>query len=128
MNGINLLQSRNRKNIIVSAFIDRTLQDEARRLKADQDRVFANSNDRVIDHVKNNRSYTVANNTLTHTHAIQQRFIDMKRIQGRSQKPVQGHNKPIYIHWNSILFRLRYELTESLRATIATNLKIDIDG
>lgn len=126
MNGISVLKSRDSKSPIVSAFITHVLEDEVSRLEQDQTRVFNNSNDRIIDHVKNNRSYTVAGNKIIHSHAIQQRFIDMKRVGGRPQKPVKGHNQPIYNHWNSILFRLRYEMIGYLAQTLPQDIKIPV--
>lgn len=125
MNGIALLKSRNASNnIIVAAFVDKVLTENAARFKRAQDRVFSQSNHPTVPHVRDNRTFIVSNGTLTHTHAIEQRFIDMKRVRYGRQKPVQGHNAPLYRTWNDILFELRYGLTESVRASLIKKLEI----
>jgi len=113
--------------LIEKAFIENILKEEAEDISRAQDRVLSQqlSNDK-INFVRYSRSFSVSNMTLTHTHHIQQRFIDMKRTRYGKQKAIPVHNKIIYGHWNNIVFRSKVELTKALRSQMALQLNIEI--
>ena len=130
MNGTSPLQSRSHNNdLIERAFIDKILKAEGENIAAAQDRVLNNAlKDKRIDMVRYSRTFSVSDNTLHHSHNIQQRFIDMKRTRYGKQKPVKVHNSIIFGHFNNIVFRLKVNLTEELRAQIAQQLNIEVYG
>lgn len=128
MDAIQTLQSRNTNNdLIEQAFIDNILKEEAQNIAKAQDRVLSKAlQDKRIDMVRYSRTFNVSNQTLSHSHNIQQRFIDMKRTRYGKQKPVKVHNSIIFGHWNNIVFRSKVELTEALRNQIRFQLKLDV--
>jgi len=129
MNGIETLQSRNSDNLIKKAFIEKILSEEAENIKFAQDRVLANlDSTRKIELVEFSRSFSVTDDTLHHEHHIQQRFIDMKRTRYGKQKPVKIHNSIIYGHFNNIVFKLKYNLTEKTRKFLARQQNIELYG
>ena len=130
MNGTSPLQSRSHNNdLIERAFIKKILKEEAGNISQAQERVLNRApNEPRIDLVKSSRSFVVSDDQIKHTHNIQQRFIDMKRTRYGKQKPVKVHNSIIYSHFNNILFRLKTNLTESLRAQISQQLNIELYG
>ncbi|TQI72290.1 hypothetical protein JM79_3248 [Gramella sp. Hel_I_59] len=129
MNGIETLQSRNGDNLIKKAFIEKVLNEEAENMKNAQDRILSNlTSTQKIDLIEFSRKYTVTDATLHHEHHIQQRFIDMKRTRYGKQKPVKIHNSIIYGHFNNIIFKLKYNLTEQIRAQLGKDLNIELYG
>lgn len=130
MNGTSPLQSRSHNNdLIEKAFSEKILKEEADNMGKAQDRVLRGApKDKRIDMVRYSRTFSVSGEKLTHTHNIQQRFIDMKRTRYGKQKPVKVHNSIIFGHFNNIIYRLSTNLTEAVRAQIANQLNIDIYG
>lgn len=130
MNGTSPLQARSHNNdLIEKAFIEKILKEEADNIGKAQDRVLAGAlNDKRIDMVRYSRTFNVSNQTLKHTHNIQQRFIDMKRTRYGKQKPVPVHNSILFGHFNNIIYRVSTNLTEAVRAQIANQLNIELYG
>ena len=130
MNGTSPLQSRSHNNdLIKRAFIQKILKEEGENIAAAQDRVLNRAmEDRRIDMVRYSRTFTVSDTALHHSHNIQQRFIDMKRTSYGKQKPVKVHNSIIYGHFNNVIFRLKTNLTEQVKAQLAQQLNIELYG
>lgn len=124
-----MIPGRSHNNdLIEKAFIDKILKEEADSLEKAQTRILSGSKDHRIDMIRYSRTFSVSNNTLTHTHNIQQRFIDMKRTRLGRQKPIKVHNTPLYNHLNNIIYRLSTNLTEAVRAQITDQLNIELYG
>lgn len=130
MNGTSSFQSRSHNNdLIERAFIKNILQDEADHMREAQQRVLSNAPDENrIDMVRFSRTFSVSEDSLKHTHHIQQRFIDMKRTRYGKQKPLPVHNSILYSHWNRVLYRLSSDLTEAVRSQMAKDLNIELHG
>jgi hypothetical protein len=113
--------------LIEKAFVENILKEEADNIFRAQDRVLSKAgNSEKIKLTRYSRSFTVSNMTLSITHNIQERFIDMKRTRYGKQKPIAVHNTIIYGHWNNIIFRSKVELTNTLRAQMAVQLNLEI--
>ena len=130
MNGISTLQSRSHNNdLIERAFIQKILQEEADNMDAAMKRVSMDGlSDKKIDLIRYSRKFQVTDTTLKHTHNIQQRFVDMKRTRYGKQKPVKVHNSILFSHFNTIVFRLKTNLTEQLQSQIANQLNLELYG
>jgi uncharacterized protein (UPF0335 family) len=126
MNASQTLASRTNKRIIEAKYIDEVLREEAINIKQEQNDVFNDFKEGGFGTIKSQRAFSVANNTLSHRHLIRQRFIDMKRIKGKGQKPVPVHNKIIWGHFNNIIFKLAYGFTEDVKQSIARNYQIEL--
>ena len=124
------LQSRSHNNdLIERAFINKILESNAKKLRTAQDRALKSApDDKRIEMVRYSRSFNVSNETLTHQHNIQQRFIDMRRTRYGTQKPVKVHNTNLYRHFNYIIFEVKNTLTDALRAQISKELKMELYG
>ncbi|MFC0605886.1 hypothetical protein [Winogradskyella pulchriflava] len=114
------------KNIISNIFIAQVLDEEAKNIIQAQDRVLSAKNPDSKNLIIASRSYTVTGTTLQFTHAMQQRFIDMKTINGIKRKPIPVHNKVIYTHFNNIIAKTKYGLTESVQNLIANQHNIQL--
>lgn len=125
-----MIQGRSSNNdLIKKAFIENVLKQEGENIARAQDRVLSSAApDKRIDMVRFSRSFSVSNGTLTHTHNIQQRFIDMKRTRIGKQKPIPVHNKIIFRHLNRVIYRLSNDLTKALKAQLAQNLNMETYG
>lgn len=76
--------------------------------------------------LENGNTESVSNNTLTLTHPIHKRFLDMKARQRDGQlrkKKYPIHNKIIFGHYNEIAYKLMYGLTEEVAQGIKDNFK-----
>lgn len=130
MNGTQTLQSRSHNNdLIERAFVERILKKEGENIAAAQDRALGKAlEDKRIDMIRYSRTFSVSDNTLRHSHNIQQRFIDMKRTRFGKQKPVKVHNSIVFGHYNNIVFRLKTNLTEAIQAQLSKQLNIELYG
>ena len=126
MSASNLLQQRASKRIIEDKYIEQVLHEEAKNIESAQDQVFNDFKENGYGTIKSTRVFQVANNTLTHRHLIRQRFIDMKRIKGKGQKPIPVHNKIIWGHLNNIVFKLAYGFTKDVKNAIVKDYQIEI--
>lgn len=127
---IQTLTSRSNNNdLIEKAFIDKILKEETRKFDKVQQRALrAAPDDPRLGLIQSSRSFNVSNETMTHRHNIQQRFIDMKRTRYGRQKPIKVHNTNLYRHFNNIIFRVKTNLTDAVRAQIAKENNIQIYG
>ena len=130
MNGNNQLLSRSHNNdLIERAFVKKILNEEAENMERAQNRVYSGAvKDKRIDLARYSRSFSVSENTLKHSHNIQQRFIDMKRTRYGKQKPIPVHNSILFSHFNTVVYRLSTNLTEAVRAQITQQLNIELYG
>ncbi len=127
MSAIDTLKSRNNKRIIENHYISRVLKEEASNIAESQDRIISRfSVMDTIPEIKRSRSFVVVGNELQATHALQQRFIDMRRRGGLAQKSVPIHNKIIYSHFNSLIRKLAYGFTQDIRTQIANEFNIPV--
>lgn len=98
-------------------FIAQVLQEEAKEITAEQDKIFSRFNNTDW---KNNRSFEVKGTTLEEKHLPKHRFVDMKTRETRAGKikkrnyPV--HNKIMYGHANNIVRGISYGFTEQVKA------------
>lgn len=113
-------------NLIKEKYIQRVLKQEATNIVQAQNRVASRYNLSGDNALKQKRSFTVTGTKMEMTHAKHQRFIDMKRLRGRKQKPVPIHNKVIYGHFNNIINKLAYGLTQDVVNLIAQEHKIEL--
>ncbi|KAB8156129.1 hypothetical protein EZY14_002620 [Kordia sp. TARA_039_SRF] len=107
------------QSVISNIYIKQVLNREAENLIQEQRRIVNAGNALGAAVILQKQSYTVANNTLTVTHAKQQRFIDMKVLRGYKRKPIKVHNTPIYNYYNYIINELRFGLTDDIKQMIA---------
>ena len=111
-------------NILTTKFIERVLNDEAKNIVAAQNKVLNARNSNSKNLIISSRTYQVSQGSLEFTHAMQQRFIDMKRLGGRKKKPVQVHNKILYAHFNNIIASLKFGFTDDVKNLIANEYNI----
>lgn len=124
MSATTLLTNRN-KSILERRFIYNTLNANAKQWEATSQRLFNSFNFKSND-IRSKRSFTVTDDTLEYTHLMKERFIDMKRIQGRTKKQYPIHNKVVMGYFNNIIFQLQVGFTQSVKAQLAQELKIQI--
>jgi hypothetical protein len=119
--------SGNSNSIIEQKYIERILNQDAASIIEDQNRVLARYNPTTKQNIISKRRFTVkGSNNLEFTHAMGQRFIDMKRIRGQKTKVVPVHNKIIYTHFNNIINQLAFGLTDDVRQMIAKEYNIQL--
>lgn len=123
MNGIGTAHAN---NIIEQKYIQSVLNQEAESIFTEQKLVVDRSGTSTKDIILQKRRFAVTGTTLEVEHAIVQRFIDMKYISGHKRKAIPVHNKVIYNHFNSIINQLAFGFTDSVRALIAQEHKIQI--
>ena len=114
------------KNIISNTFIAQVLDEEAKNIIQAQDRVLSANNPASKNLIIASRSYSISGTTMQFTHAMQQRFIDMKRINGIKKKAVPVHNKIIYKHFNNIIAELKFGFTDDVQKLIANQHNIQL--
>lgn len=76
--------------------------------------------------LENDNTESVSGNTLTITHPLHKRFLDMKTKQRDGQlrkKKYPIHNKIIFGHYNDIAYKLMYGFTEEVARNIRENFK-----
>jgi hypothetical protein len=118
---VNLLKSRAGQKKIRDAYISKNLDAMASEwLEAQKDILQGTEYADLL----NRGSFTVNASELKHSHSKTQRFIDMKRIYGRKQKPLKVHNTQLYITMNRLIFRLRYGFTEMVKNEIAQTIEM----
>ncbi len=125
MSGVETLQARNSAISIESHYIKEVLEDAGKEIFEQQSRVITNANSDYKD-VLENRSYTVQSTTLTLSHSLRERFIDMKKIKGKTQKSLQVHNTIIWSQFNVIVGKLKYGFTSEIKNAIKGKFNIDI--
>lgn len=118
------LQNRN-KSIIERRYISNTLKETGDFIESSQDRLFSRFNFKSSD-ISEKRSLTVTNNKLTLLHLAKTRFIDMKRINGRTKKRYPIHNNIVMGYYNGLIRKLHFGFTQEVKAIIAQELKIEI--
>ncbi|WP_044403413.1 hypothetical protein [Lacinutrix sp. Hel_I_90] len=113
--------------IIEQKYIDRVLKDEARNIFKAQKQLTERSkaSPETKKLINSKRRFQVSNSSLEGSHAMLQRFIDMRNIRGLKRKPIPVHNKIIYYHFNSIINKLAFGLTDDVRNLIAKEYKIE---
>jgi hypothetical protein len=126
MGAVDVLKSRTAKKAIQDRFVERTLESGARNIIEDQKRIESRYNvARNIPEISRRR-YQVSGNTLQVHHPIRQRFIDMRRVKGKRQKPIRIHNRPIYTGFNRMISQLVSGFTEDIKNLIANDYKIQM--
>ncbi|WP_271407265.1 hypothetical protein [Tenacibaculum soleae] len=118
------LAKRSNKRIIEQKYIQQVLQEEAANIQSAQNEIFSNRNIPAI--IRKARTFTVSNSVLTHKHNIRQRFDDMSSIYYGKQKSTKAHNKVIWGHFNTMVFKLAYGLTQDVKNQIATQYDIEL--
>lgn len=126
MSAVDTLKNNNPQNFIARKYIDQVLDDAGQHLFQEQDRIAAESN-RDVDAILATRSYSVTPGTLSLTHSIQERFADM-RPRYKNYKQVPLHNTKIWGEFNRIAGQVAYGFTENIKALIAQQYNIDING
>lgn len=125
MSAIAQLQNNSSANIIKDFYIRQVLEEAGDEIFDQQSRVLGNANSEYQD-LLNNRSYSISSGTLTLTHSLRERFVDMKRVRGKSQKSLRVHNQIIWSQFNVIVGKLRNGFTSDIRSAIAMQLNIDL--
>lgn len=126
MSAMDTLSSRNNANRIEQKYIERVLKEEATNILRAQDKVIARRNVRREVPEIGRRTFTISNGQATFTHPLRQRFIDMKYRKGERQKAVPIHNKIVYSHFNKIVRRMAFGLTDDVRQLIANEYNQEI--
>ncbi|TXE18632.1 hypothetical protein ES692_06195 [Psychroserpens burtonensis] len=127
MNVIGKGSSGNSNSIIEQKYIERVLSREAASIIEDQNRVLARFNPSGKQSIISKRRYTIKGSTnLEFTHAMSQRFIDMRRLRGQKKTPIPIHNKIIYTHFNNIINQMAFGLTDDIRQMIAKEYNIEL--
>jgi len=119
----NKLQSRN-KSIIERRYIDNVLRDELENIEQSQNRLFGNFGFQSQD-IRSKRSFIVTNNIGEFTYLMKERFIDMKRLRGKTKKSYPIHNSVIMSHFSNIINKFHFGLTQDVRNSIANDLNIE---
>lgn len=114
------------KNLIKDTYIQHVLQQSAKDIIAAQDRVLSAANPSEKNNIIAKRRYAVSGTNLQFTHALTQRFIDMRRIAGRKHKPIAVHNKVIYKEFNNIIAELKFGFTDDVKNLIANQYNINM--
>lgn len=109
----------NSAKFIEQKYIERVLNQEASNIFEAQNRVLARFNPKSINKIRSNRRFTVKGTSLEVTHTKLQRFIDMKNIRGQKRNPIPVHNKVVYTHFNQIINRLAFGLTDDVKQLLA---------
>lgn len=126
MNVIGQASGNTTNNIIEQKYIARVLTDEASNMYTAQNRILAKFKPNSTDIILSKRSFQVQGTTGVFTHAMVQRFVDMKYIRGRSKLAIPVHNKILYGHFNNIIYRLSFGLTDDIKAMIAKEYNIEM--
>ena len=113
-------------NIIEQKYIDRVLKQEANNIVNAQNRVLSRYDPSSKNLIISKRRFTVNGNNLEFVHSLQQRFIDMKRIRGRDKLSIPIHNKVFYGHFNNIINKLAFGLTDDVKELIAQEHNIKL--
>lgn len=111
---------------IEQQYINRVLNQHPKNIMQAQNKVLARFQPESINHIKRLRRFNVSGNTLTATHAKQQRFIDMKNIRGNKRNPIPVHNKVVYSHFNAIINQLAFGLTNDVKQLLAQQHNITL--
>ena len=119
----NPLQNRN-KLIVERRYIDNVLREELQNIEQAQNRQFTNFGFKS-EAIRSRRTFIVSNNIGEFTHLISQRFIDMKRLRGKTKKSYPIHNSIIMGHFSNIINKLHFGLTQDVRNSIANQLNIE---
>jgi len=116
----------NNAKFIDQQYTNRVLKQEASNIFNAQDRVLARFNSNQKNIIQSRRSFTVNSGNLQITHSKLQRFIDMKNIRGLKRKPIPNHNVVIYGHFNNIINKLAFGLTQDVKNAIAGEFNIQL--
>lgn len=122
---MNIIGETSGNKAIESRYIQRVLNQEAANIFTSQDRVLSRFDTSQAALIKSKRSYKVNGSSLEVTHAMVQRFIDMRNIRGAKRKPIPNHNKVIYTHFNYIINKLAFGLTQDVKNLIAKEYQIE---
>lgn len=126
MSAIGNSRTQSGNSIIQTKFMERILQQEAQNIIQEQNRVISRFKTSQEDLIKSKRKFTVSGGNLEFTHAMAQRFIDMKRIRGKKKVSIPIHNTILYSHFNNIINRVAVELTEDFKQLIAQEHNINL--
>ncbi|MEX0275701.1 MAG: hypothetical protein AB3N16_15120 [Flavobacteriaceae bacterium] len=126
MPAVETLKARNTSSPIEQRYIARVLKEEGAAIMRDQNRIISRYRVRESVPEITTRRFKVTGTSLEITHPLRQRFIDMRYRKGVRQKPVPIHNKVIYSHFNAIVNKMAYGLTEDVRSLIANESQIQM--
>ncbi|UOB16571.1 hypothetical protein [Abyssalbus ytuae] len=126
MSAIETLKSRNNLKVLEQKYIERVLKDESTEINRAQERLISRFNVKKYVPEITQRKFRVVGTRLESTHPIRERFIDMRRTSGVRQRPIPLHNKVIYGHFNNIINKLAYGLTEEIKQTIGQEYNIQL--
>ena len=118
---------------IQGEFIRRTLKSEGERFLRNQGIAIRSTTASRSGNLINNRSSSVSQDgpisgTLTITHPIYERFLDMKVLRyGKEQKKVRNkrqlHNRFVFGHYHMIARKLMYGLTDEVVESIKNEIE-----
>ena len=112
------------KLIVERRYIDNVLREELDNIEQAQNRQFGNFGFQSQD-IRSKRTFIVTNNIGEFTYLIKERFIDMKRILGKTKKFYPIHNTIIMGHFSNVINKLHFGLTQDVRNSIANQLNIE---
>ena len=126
MSAVQKLQNSKGNGLIVEKYVDMVLQESVEEIYRRQDRLSAGrvaSKDDLLNKILEQRSYTINNGRLSMKHNVAQRFVDMNK-----NAELKVHDKIIWSEYSTIIRKLRYGFTEKIKAILADNIKIEING
>ncbi|WP_416440508.1 hypothetical protein ACH3O9_11420 [Leeuwenhoekiella sp. A16] len=126
MSAVDTLKNNNPENFIARKYIDQVLEEGAQNIFAEQDRIRSGrvaSRNNNLEQILDQRHYTIATGTLSITHNIAQRFVDMNK-----KAKIKIHDKIIWSEYSLMIRKLRYGFTEQVKQILTQDQKIDING
>ncbi|WP_196890358.1 hypothetical protein [Aureivirga marina] len=117
------LKDRN-KSILERRFIQKTLSDQKSEIVQRQNRAASISDFPQKREILSSRNISTNSYKLTYRHLLVERFVDMKRLQGRKAINVPIHNRPLLLAYNDIFKNLKYGFTDEIKANLSQTFQI----
>ena len=111
---------------IEQKYIQRVLNKEATNIFKAQEKVVSRFQASGAATINAKRRFVVSGSTLDVTHSILQRFIDMKYLRGNRKRVIPVHNKVIYGHFNNIINKLAFGLTDDVKALLSQPINTEL--
>ncbi|QQV89951.1 hypothetical protein M1M27_gp07 [Cellulophaga phage Ingeline_1] len=126
MKALSTSQTALNNNRINDRYINRVLNEEGSNLIKSQARIASKYNLKDTIPEISRRSFKVSSNNLEVRHALRQRFVDMRKGKGTKKLTAPIHNKIVYSHFNAIINKLAFGLTQDIRNQISNEYNIEI--
>ena len=110
------------QSILERRFIELTLKDAAKNWRNTNNRLH---NKYGFDSTLS-QSFQVTNTTLTYEHVLKNRFIDMKRVNGKPKKRYPIHNNVVMGYFNAIITDLQIGFTEEAKQMLSGNINLEL--